>query len=73
MAFQDSMFFKLSRKWEDKMRYIENWQNKKLQCFFRGEMRSVKYEIEIYNPVISNDKTYVCACNKCALKNKKEE
>ena len=50
------------------MKLIKDWQNKPYRCYFCGEKRSVKYEVEISDPVIdSNKPTWVCACNKCAL------
>ena len=50
------------------MKYISNWQNKNLSCYFCGETRSVKYETEVLDPVISDKPTMVCVCNKCALR-----
>lgn len=49
------------------MKYISNWQNKILRCHFCGETRSVKYETEVLDPIISDKPTMVCVCNKCAL------
>lgn len=49
------------------MRIIEDWRNKNLRCHFCGETRSVKYEREVFDPVVSNKPTKVCVCNKCAL------
>lgn len=49
------------------MKYIENWQDKNLRCHICGETRSVKYTIEIFDPVVDNKPTEVCVCNKCAL------
>ena len=49
------------------MRIIPNWQKKKLRCHFCGETRSVKYEIEVFDPVISDKPTFVCVCNRCVL------
>lgn len=48
------------------MQLIANWRNKNLKCYFCGETRSVKYTVEIFNPVISDNSTKVCCCNKCA-------
>ncbi len=54
------------------MRLIPNWSIKQLTCYFCGETRSVKYELEIHN-FESPIPKIVCACNKCALaRNKKE-
>lgn len=38
------------------------------RCFFCGETRSVKYVMEIYDPVIDSKPTRVCSCNLCVLK-----
>lgn len=51
-----------------KNRLIPNWQNKNLRCHFCDETRSVKYETEVFDPVISDKPTMVCICNKCALR-----
>jgi transcription elongation factor Elf1 len=48
------------------MKIIENWQNKKMKCFFCGETRSVKYEV--ITLVKNKELKPVCACNKCVLK-----
>jgi hypothetical protein len=54
------------------MKLIPNWSTKQLTCFFCGETRSVKYELELHD-FESNSPKIVCACNKCALtRNKKE-
>lgn len=50
------------------MRIIPNWQKKNLCCHFCGETRSVKYEIEVFDPVISDKSTFVCVCNRCVLR-----
>lgn len=47
---------------------IPNWQNKSLRCHFCDETRSVKYETEVFDPVISDKPTMVCICNKCVLR-----
>lgn len=49
------------------MKLIPNWQDKNLRCHICGETRSVKYTIEIFDPVVDNKPTNVCVCNKCAL------
>lgn len=49
------------------MTYIPNWQYKNLKCYFCGETRSVKYIIDINDPIINNKCTEVFCCNKCAL------
>lgn len=50
------------------MKLIPNWQNKRLRCHFCGTTRSVKYTVKVFDPVVSNQTTDVCACNMCALK-----
>lgn len=55
-----------------KIKLIENWRDKNLRCHFCGETRSVKYEKEIFDPVVDNKLTKVCMCNKCALRYGKE-
>ena len=47
---------------------IPNWQNKNLRCHFCDETRSVKYETEVFDPVVSDKPTMVCICNKCVLR-----
>ena len=49
------------------MRVIPDWRNKNLRCHLCGETRSVKYAVEVFDPVIDNKPTEVCVCNKCAL------
>jgi hypothetical protein len=49
------------------MKLIPNWQKENRVCYFCGETRSVKYELEIVDFGSKIPKT-VCACNKCALK-----
>lgn len=39
----------------------------KCRCHFCDETRSVKYITEIFDPVIDNEPTKVCCCNKCIL------
>lgn len=46
---------------------IPDWNKKNLRCHFCGATKSVKYEMEIFDPVVSNEKTKVCVCNKCVL------
>ena len=50
------------------MKYIPDWRNKNFRCHFCGEARSVKYEEEIFDPVVDSKPTKVCVCNKCALR-----
>lgn len=38
------------------------------RCHFCGETRSVKYTVEIFDPVISCSPSEVCCCNKCFLR-----
>ena len=49
------------------MKFIPNWREKKLKCYFCGEERSVKYIVEIFDRFVSDEPFDVCACNKCAL------
>lgn len=37
------------------------------RCHFCGTTLSVKYEIDINDPVISNKSSKVCCCSRCAL------
>ena len=48
-------------------KYIPNWSNMNLRCYFCGATNSVKYTMRILDPVISDKPTSVCACNKCAI------
>lgn len=50
------------------MKLIPNWQDKKLECYFCGETRSVKHTMEVINPVESDKPIKVPVCNKCALR-----
>ena len=50
------------------MELIPNWQDKDYGCYFCGETRSVKYMLEIINPVDSDKPIKVPVCNKCALR-----
>ena len=50
------------------MKLIADWQNKNLRCYFCGDTRSVKYEKEIFDPVIDSKPTKVYVCNKCVLR-----
>lgn len=50
------------------MNIIPNWKERNLRCHFCGETRSVKYEIEVFDPVIDSKPSNVCMCNKCALR-----
>lgn len=48
---------------------IENWQNKNLKCHFCDSTESVKYETEVFDPVVDAFKpVMVCLCNKCVVK-----
>lgn len=55
------------------MKIIDNWQTKQLRCHFCGETRSVKYEMDVVDPVVDNKPTKVAVCNKCALTHKEAE
>ena len=50
------------------MNIIPNWKERNLRCHFGGETRSVKYEIEVFDPVIDSKPNNVCICNMCALR-----
>jgi hypothetical protein len=50
------------------MDIIKDWRKKKLKCYFCDETRSVKYIIEVLDPVVSDTPIKVCICNKCALR-----
>jgi transcription elongation factor Elf1 len=50
------------------MKLVPDWKNKNLRCHICGKTRSVKYTIEIFDPVVDNKPTIVYACNKCALR-----
>ena len=54
------------------MKLIPDWNTRQLTCFFCGETRSVKYELELHDFESPIPKT-VCACNKCALTRNKQE
>ena len=52
-----------------KSQVSDYWQNDVKQYrAMRGETKSVKYETEVFDPVISDKTTMVCICNKCALR-----
>jgi transcription elongation factor Elf1 len=55
------------------MKLIPDWSNKNLQCHFCGATKSVKYTMEVLNPVVDNKPTEVCVCNKCALRYNNKE
>lgn len=58
------------------MNIILNWKERNLICHFCGEARSVKYEIENFDPVIDSKPNNICICNMCALRyalNEKEK
>lgn len=54
------------------MKLIPSQRRENLRCYFCGETRSVKYELEIHDFDSDIPKT-VCACNKCALSRNKLE
>lgn len=56
-----------------KFNLIPNWHEKNLRCHFCSETRSVKYTMNVYDPVISNKVTAICVCNKCVLLNANKE
>ena len=44
------------------MKYIANWRDKGLKCYFCGTNMSVKYQVTI----MENDtEKKVCSCNRC--------
>lgn len=49
------------------MKLIENWPEKNLRCHFCGTGKSVKYEVEVMDPVVSSEPSVVYCCNRCAL------
>lgn len=49
------------------MKIIPNWQNQRKPCYFCGSTKSVKYMVETYEIMLSDEPFEVCACNKCAL------
>lgn len=49
------------------IKFIKDWDKRQLRCHFCGETRSVKYETEVFDPVLDTKPTMVCMCNKCAL------
>ena len=51
-----------------KFKLIASWEKKDLTCYMCGSTQSVKYEVEIYDPVLDNKPSMVCMCNKCALR-----
>lgn len=55
------------------LKVVENWDKKNLRCYFCGETKSVKYSIEIFDPVLAENPTRVCVCNRCAMRQKAKE
>lgn len=37
------------------------------RCYFCGTTKSVKYTVTINDPILANEPSNVCCCNKCAL------
>lgn len=56
-----------------KIRPIPDWQNKNLRCDFCDSTKSVKYTMEIPDPIVSSGYSDVCACNKCVLRYMNDE
>ena len=56
---------------KNSMRLIPNWRNQKLECYFCGETRSVKYNVTVIEDNCNKHRT-ACACNLCALHNIKD-
>lgn len=44
---------------------IEVSKRKNCKCHFCGTDKSVKYLVEIFDPIVANKTTEVCCCNKC--------
>lgn len=38
------------------------------RCYFCGTTLSVKYITEVFDPVLANQPSQVCVCNKCITK-----
>lgn len=50
------------------LKLIDGWQRKNLRCYFCNSTQSVKYQTEVYDPVLASGPSTVCICNKCALR-----
>ena len=53
------------------MTLIPNWSVKRLHCWFCGDSRSTKYNIEIRTA--DGEMKTVCVCNRCALRYAREQ
>ena len=42
-------------------------QRQSKRCYFCGTNLSVKYIVEVFDPVMANEPSRVCVCNKCVL------
>lgn len=50
-------------------RIIENYEDQNLKCHFCGTTQSIKYEIDVFDPMQPAEKfVKVSACNSCALR-----
>ena len=56
-----------------KIRPIPDWQSKNLRCNFCDSTKSVKYTMEIQDPIVSSGYTNVCVCNKCVFRYMNDE
>lgn len=45
---------------------IEKRKNKR--CYFCGTSLSVKYITEVFDPVLADEPSRVCVCNRCITK-----
>lgn len=45
---------------------IEKRENKR--CYFCGTNLSVKYITEVFDPILADEPSRVCVCNKCITK-----
>lgn len=52
-----------------KFKLVEGWSRKDLRCHFCHSTKSVKYEMNLFDPVIDDSEpSVVYVCNLCALK-----
>lgn len=55
------------------MKLIQNWQEKKLTCYFCRTSKSVKYVVEVLDIYQADEPFEVNACSLCALLNEEGE
>lgn len=53
------------------MTLIFGWKEKKLQCHFCGQTKSVRYVLRLKDE--DGQVNYVACCNRCVLKHMEEE